>query len=213
MTEFHRWLQTLRVERTLAALRRNNFQAQWVEGAVEAREVLFGMIPQGATVGIGGSMSLSQIGFFEEAQKRGLKLLNPFLPGMAAEEALKIRREIMLADVFVSGCNAITEDGKLVNIDGTGNRVAAMIFGPKKVIVLCGINKIVKDLAEAQRRAQEWAAPLNARRLGIKTPCAETGQCTDCDSPQRICNIYTVLAKRPIRTEFEIILVGESLGL
>ncbi|MDH7500538.1 MAG: lactate utilization protein [candidate division NC10 bacterium] len=212
MTEYQGWFQERQVERTLKALRKNHFDAEWIPKSSDAAGEIFQRIPEGTTVGIGGSLTLSQIGFFEEAKKHPIKLLHPFAPGLSPEQGLQIRREILLADVFVTGTNAVTEDGKLINIDGTGNRVAAMIFGPKKVIVVCGINKIVKDLTEAQRRAQEWAAPMNARRLGVKTPCAETGLCADCDSPQRICNIYTILAKRPVRTEFAILLVGEPLG-
>jgi hypothetical protein len=115
--------------------------------------------------------------------------------------------------VFLASSNAVTEDGKLYNIDGTGNRVAAMTFGPKKVILVCGINKIVKDIDDAHRRAKERAAPMNARRLNTKTPCAETGECADCSSPQRICNVYTALVKKPSRTDITVLLVGEPLGL
>lgn len=213
MTELHRWFQELQVERTLKALRKNNFQAEFVPAACDAPGEIFKRIPEGSTVGVGGSMTLTQIGFFEEAKKYPIQLLHPFAPGVSPEESLRIRREIFLADVFVSSSNAVTEDGKLINLDGTGNRVAAMIFGPTKVILVCGVNKLVKDMAEAHRRVQEWAAPMNARRLGVKTPCAETGLCADCDSPQRICNIYTILAKKPLRTDITVFLVGEPLGL
>jgi hypothetical protein len=212
MTEFHEWYQELQVERTLQALRKNNFEAEFVPRASDAAAKIFEKIPEGATVGIGGSLTLSQIGFFEEAKRHPIKLLNPFAAGLSAEEGLQIRRQIFLSDVFLSSSNAVTEDGKLFNIDGTGNRVAAMIFGPRKVILVCGTNKIVKDIEEAQRRVRGWAAPLNARRLGLKTPCVETGQCADCSSPQRICNIFTILAKKPLRTEFTVLLIGEALG-
>lgn len=212
MTEYQGWFQERQVERTLKALRKNNFDAEFVPKAPDAAVEIFKRIPEGASVGIGGSLTLSQIGFFDEAKKHPIKLLHPFASGLSPEEGLQIRREVLLADVFITGTNAVTEDGKLINIDGTGNRVGAMIFGPKKVILVCGVNKIVKDLAEAHRRAQEWAAPMNAKRLGIKTPCAETGVCADCDSPQRICNIYTIIAKKPLRTDFTVLLVGEPLG-
>ena len=170
------------------------------------------MIPEGASVGVGGSLTLSQIGFFDEAGKRSIKLLNPAAQGVSQEEGVQIRREIFLADFFLSSSNAITEDGKLYNIDATGNRVGAMMFGPKNVILVCGANKIVKNIAEAQAKVQEWVAPMNARRLGMKTPCVETGQCADCSSPQRICNIYTILAKKPLRTNMTVLLVGQHLG-
>jgi hypothetical protein len=212
MTEYHKWFEEHQVERTIKALRKNRFDAEFTPQASDAAGEVFKRIPEGATVGIGGSITLSQIGFIEEAKKHPIQLLYPFAPGLSAEEGLRIRREILLADVFVASSNAVTEDGKLFNIDGTGNRVAAMTFGPKQVILVCGVNKIVKDLEEAERRVQEWVSPMNVKRLGFKNPCAETGQCADCNSPQRICNIFTVLAKKPLRTDFTVLLVGEALG-
>jgi hypothetical protein len=201
------------MERTLKALRKNNFDAQFVAKATDATGAIFKMIPDGSTVGVGGSMTLNQIGFFEEAAKHAIRLLNPSAQQLSMEEFILMRRQILLADVFLCSSNAVTEDGKLYNIDGTGNRVAAMTFGPRKVILVCGVNKIVKDITEAHRRAQEWAAPMNAKRLALKTPCAETGVCADCASPQRICNIYITMAKRPLRTDITVLLVGEPLGL
>jgi hypothetical protein len=113
-----------------------------------------------------------------------------------------------LTDVFLTGTNAITEDGKLFNIDATGNRVGAMFIGPKKVLVISGVNKIVKDIQAAEERLRGWAAPQNAKRLNKKTPCTETGVCGDCSSPDRICNIYVSMAKRPTRTEIVVVLIG-----
>lgn len=173
---------------------------------------VFAAIPEGAVVGVGGSQTLIQIGFFEEAEKRPLKLMNPSPVTLSQEDFIAERRKTLLCDVFLASSNAITEDGKLLNLDGTGNRTSGMTFGPKKVILVAGVNKIVKDLDAAQKRVREWAAPMNARRLGLKTPCAETGICADCASPQRICNAYLILAKRPSRTEFLVLLVGEELG-
>ncbi len=213
MTEFHDWYQGLQIERTLAALRKNHFDARFVPGAKEALEEIFGIIPEHARVGVGGSLTLAQIGFFEEAAKHPITLMNPAAEDLTPEEFVERRREILLADVFMSSSNAVTEDGLLYNIDATGNRVAAMTFGPKRVILVCGVNKLVRDLGEAQRRVHKWVAPMNAKRLGVKTPCAETGVCADCASPQRICNIYTVLAKKPFRTDLTVLLVGVPLGL
>ncbi len=213
MGEFQTWYEELQVERTMKALRKNNFDAQFVPKAKDANAAIFKMIPDGVTVGVGGSMTLNQIGFFEEAAKRPIKLLNPSPQKLSAEEFIQARREILLADVFLCSSNAVTEDGKLYNIDGTGNRVAAMTFGPKKVILVCGVNKIVKSVEDAHRRAQEMAAPMNVRRLTLKTPCAETGECADCASPQRICNVYVTMAKKPSRTDMTVLLVGEPLGL
>jgi hypothetical protein len=174
---------------------------------------LWKMIPEGATVGVGGSLTLNQVDLASAIQKRPVKFLNPFAKGLSMEEGDKIRREIFSAEVFIASSNAVTEDGKLFNIDATGNRVGPMIYGPKKVILLCGVNKIVKDLAEAQKKVQEWTAPMNVKRLGYKPPCGQTGQCSDCSSPERICNAYVVLAKKPRRTDYMIFLIGEDLGL
>jgi hypothetical protein len=211
-TQFHQWYQELQVERTIKALKKNNFDGRFFPKASEALEELWKMIPEGASVGIGGSVTLNQIGFFEAVQKHPVKLLNPFAKGLPMEEADKIRREIFSAEFFLCSSNAVTEDGKIYNIDATGNRVAAMIFGPKKVILICGANKIVKDIAEAQKKVQEWVAPMNVKRLGFKPPCGQTGECSDCSSPERICNAYVILAKKPRRTDFTVLLVGEPLG-
>ena len=133
--------------------------------------------------------------------------------GFLRKKRCRIRREILTADIFVGSSNAVTEDGKLFNIDATGNRVAPMMFGPKKVVLICGVNKIVKNLAEAQTKVQEWTSPMNVKRLGYKPPCGQTGVCVDCSAPERICNAYVVLAKKPRLTDYMIYLVGESLGL
>ncbi len=212
MSEFHDWHQRLQVERTIQSLRKNNFDVRFVPKTLDAAAEVFTMIPDGSTVGVGGSMTLHQIGFFEEAGKHNITFMNPPSLQVTPEEAVKLRRTVLLADVFLASSNAVTEDGKLYNVDATGNRVAAMTFGPNKVILVCGTNKIVKDIAEAGRRVRQWVAPMNAKRLGFKTPCAETGVCVDCSSPQRICNIYSVLAKKPLRTDLTVVLVGEHLG-
>jgi hypothetical protein len=211
MTEIREWFEKQQVERTIKALQKNNFAARFVLKAKDAAKEVFTMIPDGATVGVGGSVTLTEIGFFDEAATHPVTLLNPS-PLPSIEDFLRTRREMFLADVYVSSSNAVTEDGKLYNIDGTGNRVGSMTFGPKKVILVCGINKIVKDLDEAMSRVKNRAAPMNARRLALKTPCAETGICADCASPQRICNAYVVTAKKPIWTDVTVLLVGEPLG-
>lgn len=212
MTEQERWFRELQVERTIKALKKNNFDAGYVPSAAEALKAVFSMIPDGATVGVGGSQTLHQISFFDEAKNRPFKLLNPVLGKVYLEEYTEERRKMAQADVYCASSNAVTEDGKLYNVDASGNRVGAMSFGPKKVILVCGVNKIVRDLEEAERRVREWAAPMNAKRLSLKTPCVETGVCADCSSPQRICNIYSVIVKKPLRNSFTVLLVGEPLG-
>jgi len=119
----------------------------------------------------------------------------------------------MNSDVYLTGTNALTIDGKLVNEDATGNRVASMIFGPRQVIVIAGINKIVKDVDSALERIEMHAAPMNSRRLKYPNPCAETGFCSDCSGERRICNIVTIMRKKPAQTEVTVIVVGEEMGL
>jgi hypothetical protein len=213
MTQFHQWYGEMQAQRTVQALKKNNFDAQYFPKATDALEALWKSIPEGATVGVAGSMTLDQIGFYDAIQKRPVKLLNPFAKGLSPEEGGKIRRAIFSADVFVGSSNAVTEDGKLYNIDATGNRVAAMIFGPKRVVLLCGVNKIVKDVHEAHKKVKEWVAPMNVKKLGRKAPCVQTGQCADCASPERICNAYVTLVKKPRQTDFSVFLIGEELGL
>jgi len=213
MNQFHQWYGEMQAQRTVQALKKNNFEAQYFSKAAEALEALWRLIPEGATVGVGGSVTLNQIGFYDAVQKRPVKLLNPFAQGLSPEEGGKIRRAIFSADVFVGSSNAVTEDGKLYNIDATGNRVAPMIFGPKRVVLFCGVNKIVKDIDEAHKRVKEWVAPMNVKRLGYKPPCGQTGVCIDCGSAERICNAYVTLAKKPRQTEFSVFLIGEDLGL
>jgi LUD domain len=212
MEEYERWFREKQVERTINALKKNRFEAVYVPDSKAALQEVMKRTPDGATVGLGGSITLSQIGIMEALKDRNIRLILP-LQAKSEEERLELTRQSFSSDIFLSGTNAVTEDGKLYNVDGTGNRASAMFMGPKKVIVVAGVNKIVPDLQGAEMRVRYWTAPQNAKRLKRKTPCAETGFCADCTSPDRICNIYVTLAKRPLRTEVEVILVGENLGI
>jgi len=213
MEQLERWFREKQAERTINALKKNNFEAFYVSDSKAAVEAVMEQIPDGATVGAGGSVSLTQIGLLDSLKNRKIQLILPLQQARSDEERLELFRKCFFADVFLASTNAVTEDGKLYNVDATGNRVGAMFIGPKKTIIVCGVNKIVKDLEAAEKRVREWAAPQNAKRLGRKTPCVETGVCSDCSSPDRICNIYVTLAKRPARTEVVVIMVGEDLGI
>ncbi len=213
MEQLERWFREKQSERTINALKKNNFEALYVSDSKAAVEEVMKRIPDGATVGAGGSVTLTQIGLLDALKNRKIQLILPLQQAKSDEERHELIRKSFSADVFLSSTNAVTEDGKLYNVDATGNRVGAMFIGPKKTIIVCGVNKMVKDLEAAEKRVREWAAPQNAKRLGKKTPCVETGVCSDCSSPDRICNIYVSLAKKPARTEVVVILVGENLGL
>ncbi len=207
--EFRRRL----AEQLIPRLEKRRFEASFAETAAQAKKEVLAMIPQGSMVYRCGSMTLSQTGFWEEvAALPGVDLIDPYLPGMALEESLELRRTGLTADIMVASSNAITLDGRLVNLDGTGNRVAAMCFGPRKVILVVGMNKVAADLESAKQRVKHWAAPINAMRLNLKTPCTATGLCADCNSPQRICYMWTVHEGHMIRNRIHVKLVGEDLG-
>ena len=215
MLEARKWYEDLRVENTLTSLRRNGFEALYLPTVEEAVSKVVGMVPEGSIVGIGGSVTLREMGLLKALEERGVELADHWEArkrGASGEEVMRIRRLHLNSDVFITSTNAITETGELINVDGTGQRVAAMIFGPKKVIVVAGVNKIVGDLDEGLWRASNVASPMNAKRLSRKTPCAKTGECSDCDSPERICNITTVIHRRPRSTDLTVILVGKELG-
>jgi hypothetical protein len=213
MEQLERWFREKQAERTIQALKKNNFEGLYVSDSKAALEEVMKRISDGATVGVGGSVTLAQVGLMDALKNRKIQLILPLQQARNDEEKLELFRKCFSADVFLSSTNAVTEDGKLYNVDATGNRVGAMFIGPKKTIIVCGVNKIVKDLEAAEKRVREWTAPQNAKRLGKKTPCVETGVCADCSSPDRICNIYVSLAKKPVRTEVIVILVGENLGI
>jgi hypothetical protein len=212
MEQYEQWFREKQVERTIQALKKNNFKAIYVSDSKTAFEEVMKRIPEGVTVGIGGSVTLAQIGLLDALKNRKIHLIWPVQQAKSEEERLELIRKSFSADIFLSSTNAVIEDGKLFNVNASGNRVGAMFIGPKKSMVVCGVNKIVKNIEAAEKKVSEWTAPQNAKRLKRKTPCVETGLCEDCSSPDRICNIYVTLAKRPSRNEV-VIIVGENLGI
>lgn len=195
------------------ALKQNGYEAEYFSTAIEAKKRIHSMIPKGVAVGRCGSTTLTQMGICEELRERGCAIINPFRVDLSSEQDLQERRRTLLCDVLLSSANAITRDGKIINVDGTGNRVAAITFGPKKVIIIAGRNKIVSNVQEGLERIKNIAAPLNARRLNLEVPCARLDRCPgDCTSPERMCNIIVILEKRPNMSSITVLLVGESLG-
>lgn len=212
MNEHVSWHNELVGVRVAEALRRNDFDAVYCKSAAEAAAEILRLVPETGTVGLGGSWTVKELGVVEKLKARGNTILDHGAPGLENEERVRIRRAQLTADAFLTGSNAVTMDGRLVNTDGNGNRVAAMIFGPGKVIVVAGVNKIVRDIQEAEERIRKTAAPINNRRLNLPNPCVKTGECMDCQGPTRICNVTTILHKRPKLTEMHVIIVGEELG-
>lgn len=211
MNDYKSWYFEKQALRTVDALIANGMKAVYTDTAEKAKIIALDMIPEGSSVGFGGSITLSEIGLMDELKKRNYQLINP-TGDIPIDEKTRLRREAITSDYYFTGTNAVTLDGKLVNIDGTGNRVASMIFGPKHVIVITGVNKISRTLEDALNRAKEEAAVMNARKLKRKTPCAITGKCSDCQSEERICNITTIIDRKPRETDITVIIIGEELG-
>ena len=177
-----------------------------------AKEEILKRIPLQATVGVGGSVTLREIGLLDDLAKRGHELFRS-LEGRAFQgRAFRSRAETTKSGNFSDQHQCLHLDGKLINVDATGNRVTSMIFGPPKVIVLTGINKIVKDLSEGLDRIKKVVAPRNCQRRKDQTPCAVDLVCHDCQSPGRLCRITTIIERKPFDTELTVILIGEELG-
>ncbi len=192
---------------------KRRMEASYAATADQAKKEILAMIPKGAVVFRCGSMTAGGMGLWETIPKLpDVKMIDPYRPELSREEGLEERRKGMTADIMIASVNAITMDGKLVNLDGMGNRVAAMAFGPKKVILVVGMNKVAPDLDSAIARVKHYAAPVNSIRLGIQTPCVETGLCSDCKSAQRICNIWSTIEGSMVKDRIHVKLVGESLG-
>jgi L-lactate utilization protein LutB len=199
-----------RIKNTIESLKKNNFDVKYFESSKEAVQELMKEIKLEETVGIGGSMTIKTLELDNLLKERGNVVHWHWLE--TTPEAMdKTRQSAAQADVYLTSTNALTEDGKLVNTDGMGNRVAAMFYGPKKTIVVCGVNKIAENIDGALERIEKNAFK-NARRLKLNTPCATNENCIDCSSPQRMCNITTIIRKKPMKKDITVILINEELG-
>lgn len=199
-----------RARRTMENLQKNRMEAYFVKNSAEAAELVKSLIPEGSVCRVGGSVTLHETGIISLLENGNYDYRDSHT--VPAEEVEAARREAFFADYFLASANAITEDGEIYNVDGAGTRVAPIIYGPKNVILVAGTNKIVTDIAAAEDRLRKLAAPANAKRLGCKTSCAETGTCMNCLSPARICCSYTLLGYQRIPGRIKVIIVGEHLG-
>ena len=202
----------LSMERTAEALRRNNYYAVCADNCDEAMEILENLMDENSTVAVGGSMTLFETGIIDYLRSGRFEFYDRYEEGLTKEQINDVHRKAFFCDCYVTSTNAVTENGELLNIDGRGNRVAAMIYGPESVIVVAGYNKIVKDIDAAYSRVKEIAAPANAIRLNCKTPCAATGKCSDCKSDTRICSDIVIMGRQGQKDRIKVILVGEELG-
>lgn len=201
-------------EGLIKELKSRNFDAVYVKTGEEAKEYVLSQIPAGAFVASGGSATIDEIGLSDALLGRDDVKFTPRRFGDTPEEHQEFARQALLSDVYLSSVNAMAENGVFVNVDGSGNRVAAIAFGPKKVYLLVGMNKVVRSEEDALHRARYYAAPVNKTRLaaGGATPCTVTGKCADCKSPDSICSyIVTTRLCRPT-ARITVVLIGEELG-
>lgn len=185
--------------------------AQYAEDLAEAKQKVLDLIPEGSSIAAGGSVTLGEMGLVEEFRKDKYKFFDRYATG-SYEECYQVYRQSFLADVMVTGTNAITRNGEIVNTDSSGNRTAQIILGPERVIIVVGANKVVDDLPAAFRRIEQ-IAPMNAHRIGHKTPCAVSGVCEHCEIQQSVCNATSIIhngRKHPGR--YHIIVIAEDVG-
>lgn len=212
--KLNQWTSEKKCRKLVENLTKRRFTAVYCATAAEAGKYILEQAATAKNVGFGGSLSVADLEIAADLAGKGKEILNHGFPDQSPEQKRDIMRRQQTCDLFLTGTNAVTLDGRLVNIDGNGNRVAAMIYGPAKVIVVAGRNKIVEGCVdEAIRRVKEKSAPPNAMRLSKQTPCAATGFCSDCDSPQRICNVTVVIDYKPSQTDIHVLVVNEDMGL
>jgi len=206
------WMIEERCKKTVEKLKAHDFDAVFVKTKEEASAEIWKYVTPKSKIGVGGSLSVRELGILGQMEAEGNIVLDHWKPGLTKEEILGIRKSQMTCDLFLASTNAVTLNGELVNIDGAGNRVNASVFGPGKVILVVGYNKIAEDVQEGMKRIRNVAAPLNARRLNVDVPCAKVGKCVDCNSPNRICRVVVIHERKPLFTDMLVILVGEELG-
>jgi L-lactate utilization protein LutB len=199
------------------SLESNNFDVFVAADRDDARKIVMeDIMPplKARTISWGGSMTFKDTGLYRQLKDNAnLEVLDTFEKKIPADEKLERRRQALLVDLFITGTNAVTENGQLVNLDMIGNRIGALTFGPKWVVILVGRNKITADLDEAMFRVKNYVAPVNSMRLDKKTPCAKTSYCEECNSPNRICNTWTITEKSFPRGRVKVVLINEDLGL
>ena len=214
-TEFY-W--SLRMEEVKSALEKNNFEVFIAKDTDTAKvivqnDIIPGLKPR--SISWGGSMTFTASGIYDSLKNsKDYEIIDTYdRKRYTQEEVAERRRQALLTDLFITGTNAITETGNLVNLDMMGNRVGAITYGPKNVIILAGRNKIVADLDKAIFRIKNFVAPINAMRLEMKTPCVKSGRCADCKSPTRICNTWTITEKSFPKGRIKVVLINQDLGI
>ena len=206
------WFDKTIINTVIEALRKRAFKAVAYKDISSVNQHLLKTIPKSATIGIPGSITIRELGIMEKLKKRGNKIFQHWRSELTEDTDKEARRLEGTADFYLTSANAITTDGDIINIDGIGNRVASMIYGPKNVIIIAGINKIVRSIDEGIRRSKNIAGVMNAKRVGAETPCVKTGICVDCRAKRRICRVISIIQYRPLQTYISVALVAENLG-
>ena len=212
MNENVKWVNEKRIEKTINSLEKNNIKGYYAKSNDELINIIKDIAKEGETVSVGGSVTLSETKVIDLLRSGRYNFLDRYKEDLTAEDIKEIYRKSFYADTYFSSVNAITEEGEIFNVDGNGNRVAAMLYGPNKVILVVGSNKIVKNIDEAVNRNKYVSAPANAKRLNTKTPCATVGHCMDCKSEDRICCEYTVIKRQRIANRMFVIFINDVLG-
>lgn len=206
------WLWETTAERCVKNLIKHDFDAHFVPDAKTAAAKILDMVAPFDSFGFGGSSTTRALGVLERLAEKGKSIHDHWQTGLSKAQDLEVRLAQGRCDCFFCSANAISVTGEIVNVDGIGNRTNAMTFGTRKVIIVAGMNKVTPDLGSALNRVRLVAGPMRAKSLGMATPCAESGVCSDCNAPQRICRVTTILHRRPMLSDISVILIGQSLG-
>ena len=225
--EIKRTFHRKKGEALVKALKKNFFDAYYVENKEQAAELVDSFIADGSIIGVGDSHSFYQLGMEERLKARGCRLIPNtaalnvhnynsdeygYVKGLTRDEARDLLADYLTSDVFVLSANAITMEGEIVNVDGCGNRIAGSLYGADRIIMIVGVNKITRDEQEARIRIADVAAPMNKIKYGEVCPSVVNGRCGNCSSPDRYCNITAILHKKPMDSDYRVIIVGEELG-
>jgi hypothetical protein len=207
------WFHRERARKTIEKLTKNGFESMYFERRDQAVQEIMNRIPLGAGVGLGGSVTVRELGLPDLLKARGNTVYDHWQKDLTPDELQRVRKSHLTCDYFLTSSNAVTMDGRLVNTDHSGNRVAAMIFGPGSIIVVAGVNKIVTDVEAGLARIKNYATPLNTHRRNDPTPCAKTTRCNDCAMPHRLCRVTTIIEAIPAASKnFTVMIIGEKLG-
>lgn len=210
--DYQQWLWEKLGEKCVENLKKHGFDAVLVPDGDAARSHILKLVSGFETFGFGGSDTTRALGLVEALSDMGKTVYDHWQSDLSKEADLQLRLDMGRCDCFFCSANAVSVTGEIVNVDGIGNRTNAMTFGPEKVVIVAGMNKVTPDLPSALNRVREVAGPMRAKSLDMQTPCAETGICTDCNAPQRICRVTAILHRRPMLTDITVVLVNRSLG-